>query len=77
MARAVLRVLFFGGNGHSAARHSPAQRALAASASPPFELASVPYPGFEGRPRAPSFDAFLESDIAQVQETLRSIGLIE
>jgi Alpha/beta hydrolase family len=58
-----LRVLFFGGNGHSAARLDAAQAALAALAPPPFELVSVPYPGFEGRPRAPSFEAFV-SEVA-------------
>src|SRR5688572_26058303 len=57
--RPVTRVLFFGGNGHGAARLDPALRALAALPERPFELVSVPYPGFERRPRAASFDAFL------------------
>lgn len=59
-----MRVLFFGGNGHSDARLGPARGALAASPEPPFELASVPYPGFEGRPRAESFEAFLDATAA-------------
>ncbi|MEZ4311846.1 MAG: alpha/beta hydrolase [Polyangiaceae bacterium] len=57
------RVLFFGGNGHASARLDPARRALAAASPPLFELVSVPYPGFERRPRAPTFDAFLD-DVA-------------
>jgi len=55
------RVLFFGGNGHSAARLDAAQNALGAHDSPPFELVSVPYPGFENRPRAADFEAFLDA----------------
>lgn len=55
------RVLFFGGNGHSDARLSSARDALQSQDAAPFELASVPYPGFEGRPRAPSFEAFLDA----------------
>lgn len=48
------RVLFFGGNGHCAARLAAARRFL------PGEIAldEVPYPGFEGRPRAASFTDF-------------------
>lgn len=60
------RVLFFGGNGHAAARLDAVQRVLAAAPTPPFELASVPYPGFEGRPRVPDFDAFLDATAAAV-----------
>ena len=49
------RVLFFGGNGHCAARLAAARRFL-----PPWiALDEVPYPGFEGRPRAASFEDFL------------------
>lgn len=54
-------VLFMGGNGHSAARLAPAQRVLARRSEAPFTLVDVPYPGFEGRPRAQSFDAFLDA----------------
>jgi pimeloyl-ACP methyl ester carboxylesterase len=59
-----MRVLFFGGNGHGAARLGPARAALAALPEPPFELTSVPYPGFEGRARAASFEAFLDATAA-------------
>jgi pimeloyl-ACP methyl ester carboxylesterase len=54
------RVLFLGGNGHCSDRLEPAQSALD-RAGRPFELLGVPYPGFEGRPRTSSFDAFLDS----------------
>ena len=67
---AATRVLFFGGNGHAAARLDGARRPLAASDPPAFELTSVPYPGFEGRPRAPSFDAFLDEVAAACQPHL-------
>lgn len=57
------RVIFLGGNGHADGRLEPARRALAeltgSNARPPFALLDVPYPGFEGRPRAGSFDDFL------------------
>lgn len=59
------RVLFFGGNGHSTARLAPARAAVAAMGSP-FELVDAAYPGFEGRPRAPGFEAFLDSVSAQI-----------
>jgi hypothetical protein len=56
-------VLFFGGNGHSSARLQPARAALermaAAGAITPFDLVEVPYPGFEGRPRASDAPALL------------------
>lgn len=54
---------FFGGNGHSAGRLRPARDALARMAAAatiePFEIVEVPYPGFEGRPRARNAEAFL------------------
>lgn len=57
------RVAFFGGNGHCAARlagaRDAADRLVAGGAIPPLEVLDVPYPGFEGRPRAGSLDAFL------------------
>lgn len=60
-----------GGNGHTAARLDPARRALAelaaSRARPPFAIFDVPYPGFDGRPRAGSFDEFL----AAVAESIR------
>lgn len=68
------RALFFGGNGHSAARLAPAQAALASLAERPFELVSVPYPGFEGRPRAASFESFLDATAAAA-DALRGPGV--
>jgi hypothetical protein len=59
------QALFFGGNGHSAARLIPARTALANMAQPgrgeKFDLVDVPYPGFENRPRAADLDAFLSA----------------
>ena len=52
------RLIYLGGNGHCAARLAPARAALTALGEP-FELIDVPYPGFEGRPRAADFEAFL------------------
>ena len=56
-------VLFFGGNGHAAARLAGARRALAllveAREVAPFDIVEVPYPGFEGRPPAADPRAFL------------------
>lgn len=55
-------VLFFGGNGHCAARLAPARDVLERMGSAaPFELVDVAYPGFEGRPSAPSGRAFLDA----------------
>lgn len=51
------RVSFLGGNGHGAARLDAARLAL----PPEVELVDTPYPGFEGRPRAGSFEAFLDA----------------
>ncbi len=48
------RVLFLGGNGHCAARLAAARRFLPSW----IALEEVPYPGFEGRPRAASFTDF-------------------
>jgi hypothetical protein len=49
-------VVFFGGNGHAAARLVPARAALgrlaADGAVEPFDILEAPYPGFEGRPAA-------------------------
>jgi len=57
----VTRVAFFGGNGHCTARLYAARRA-----SPLLEIADVQYPGFEGRPRAASLEAFLDGAARQV-----------
>jgi pimeloyl-ACP methyl ester carboxylesterase len=54
------RLIYLGGNGHCAARLAPARAAL--ERLPPeqsFALCDVEYPGFEDRPRAPNFKAFL------------------
>src|SRR5436305_14698621 len=51
------QVLFFGGNGHCAARLDPGRAALARLGQP-FELLDVPYPGFEDRPGARDFETF-------------------
>ena len=53
------RVLHFGGNGHASARLDRAREAIRARC-PGLELVDVPYPGFEGRPRAGSLGAFLD-----------------
>jgi len=55
-------VLFFGGNGHCAARLA-AVRAVLDRMGPaaPFELLALPYPGFEGRPSASDREAFLDA----------------
>jgi hypothetical protein len=49
-------ILFLGGNGHCAAR---LQAARNAGAPLGLHLEEAAYPGFEGRPRAASLDAFL------------------
>jgi len=46
---------FLGGNGHCAARLSAARAYLPAR----IDLVAVPYPGFEGRPRAADLEGFL------------------
>jgi pimeloyl-ACP methyl ester carboxylesterase len=58
------RIVFFGGNGHCAARLGPARAALAGEG---LELAEARYPGFEGRPRAADLDAFLKSISDELQ----------
>jgi hypothetical protein len=56
-------VVFFGGNGHAAARLAGARAVLdrlaTADAGAPFELVEAPYPAFEGRPRARDLPEFL------------------
>jgi pimeloyl-ACP methyl ester carboxylesterase len=51
---APVRVSFLGGNGHCAARLAAARPFLTG-----IELDEVPYPGFEGRPRAADLGGFL------------------
>jgi pimeloyl-ACP methyl ester carboxylesterase len=52
------RIVFFGGNGHCAARLSAARVVLASDG---IELTDIRYPGFEGRPRAADLQSFLLS----------------
>jgi pimeloyl-ACP methyl ester carboxylesterase len=52
------RVLFLGGNGHCAARLTISREAAAQQG---FTIDDVSYPGFEGRPRVPHLDAFLDA----------------
>ncbi|HEU4558303.1 MAG TPA: hypothetical protein VFS20_10650 [Longimicrobium sp.] len=64
-------MIFMGGNGHAAARLDPARRALAelteSRARPPFTIFDVPYPGFDGRPRAGSLDEFLTAIVGSIR----------
>jgi hypothetical protein len=57
-------LIYLGGNGHCSARLSLAREALArlgaAGLVSPFHLFDLPYPGFEGRPRASDLSAFLD-----------------
>lgn len=62
-------MLFFGGNGHCAARLDAARRVLdraASSGGAPFEIVEAPYPGFEGRPGAANSREFLSAIAASV-----------
>jgi pimeloyl-ACP methyl ester carboxylesterase len=59
------RIAFLGGNGHCAARLAAARRHLPAE----VELLDTPYPGFEGRPRAESFERFLDAVGAHLRKT--------
>lgn len=57
-----VRVSFLGGNGHCAARLAAARPYLSG-----IELDDVPYPGFEGRPRAADLESFLRALAAHLQ----------
>jgi len=57
------RVIFLGGNGHCAARLAAARVVLTGS---DVELVDIPYPGFEGRPRATDLETFLGSVAGEV-----------
>lgn len=76
--RASPRVVFLGGNGHTGARLEPARRVLAGLAGPggdpPLTLHDVPYPGFEGRARAESLEAFLDAVAAAVRAETAARG---
>jgi len=52
------RVVFLGGNGHCAARLAAARAVLEPAGT---TLVDIPYPGFEGRPRAADLDGFLDA----------------
>jgi len=56
-----VKLLFFGGNGHCAARLAPA-RALG------LEITDVAYPGFEGRPGAATYEEFLTAIVEQTNQ---------
>jgi hypothetical protein len=68
-------VIYLGGNGHCAGRLVPARAALdrlaAAGAITPFELFDLPYPGFEGRSRAPNLEAFLNCLSQSISQAIR------
>ena len=72
---ATRRVVFFGGNGHCAARLNPARSALARIAGagkvPKLEILEIEYSGFEGRPPAASWPEFV-SEVARQLSTLDS-----
>ena len=58
----IRRIGFLGGNGHCAARLA----AVCQNLPPGTEIVDTPYPGFEGRPRAASFTAFLDEVAARL-----------
>jgi len=59
------RIAFLGGNGHCAVRLTAARRYLPAE----VVLLDIPYPGFEGRPRATDFEKFLNAVGAHLRES--------
>ena len=67
-------VIFLGGNGHSAARLTGARKALrelaGAESGTEVTLLDLPYPGFEGRPRAVSADAFLHGITVDMEKQM-------
>lgn len=79
-------LIFLGGNGHSDVRLDLARAAIARGASisaealaaspapsPAFAIASIHYPGFEGRPRAENLEAFLDAVLADIRRALASM----
>ncbi|MBK8258363.1 MAG: alpha/beta hydrolase [Polyangiaceae bacterium] len=60
----MVRLIFMGGNGHCEGRLAAAKEAGAAVG---LVANSLPYPGFEHRPRAASFDEFLDR-VAQAHQ---------
>jgi hypothetical protein len=73
MSDASIRLVYLGGNGHATARLDGARAAIVASGAP-IEIADVPYPGFEDRPRAPSFEAFLDAISGLIGERIAAAG---
>jgi len=59
-----VRIAFLGGNGHCAARLAAARPFL-----DEIDLDEVPYPGFEGRPRAGSREEFLSAISEHLRRT--------
>jgi pimeloyl-ACP methyl ester carboxylesterase len=81
-----ISVIFLGGNGHSDERLDLARAAIARRASiaaeglaappapsPEVTITSVRYPGFEGRPRAENFEAFLDVVLADIRRSLAAM----
>jgi pimeloyl-ACP methyl ester carboxylesterase len=66
------KLIYLGGNGHCAARLAPAREAMRrlgnAGTIESFNLFEVPYAGFEGRPRSPDFETFLNGVSASISE---------
>jgi pimeloyl-ACP methyl ester carboxylesterase len=64
-------VFYLGGNGHATDRLTPTRRAVrelsAAGEVSPFQIVEAAYPGFEDRPSAPDFDAFVDVLLGQAQ----------
>lgn len=58
------RVVFLGGNGHATRRLDRARRECDGA----LDLEDAPYPGFEGRERAPSLERFLDVVARFVEE---------
>src|SRR5437588_686507 len=69
----VQRAIFLGGNGHCQARLAPARAALARLGEP-FSLIEPSLPGFDGRPRAANFDAFLDAVSAAIAAEREQTG---
>jgi pimeloyl-ACP methyl ester carboxylesterase len=62
-------VLFFGGNGHSSARLAAVRQLLDAEPEPALQLLDAEYPGFDGRPRVATLDAFLDALASRIEGT--------
>jgi hypothetical protein len=75
------RLAFFGGNGHCEARLASVREVLDSRPDgPDFLPVSVPYPGFEGRPRARSREEFLDliegsAALAETPNAIHATGI--